>query len=162
MLRFNLTAFVRGATGLGTALSLHVATAAELTVVVDHLKAKIGNVRAAVFNDSEKFPKAMLHGQKLEAAGSVVTLVFKDLPPGRYAVSAYQDLNLNDKLDTNAFGMPKEPYGFSRNARGRFGPPSFEDASFELGSEPKTIRTRVDRSSCTSSAKKLRFLQKAP
>ena len=38
----------------------------------------------------------------------------------------------NEKLDTNFFGIPKEQFGFSNNAKGRFGPPSFESASFEL------------------------------
>jgi uncharacterized protein (DUF2141 family) len=37
-------------------------------------------------------------------------------------------------------GIPKEPYAFSRDARGRFGPPSFEDAAFELRDE-KAVTT---------------------
>jgi uncharacterized protein (DUF2141 family) len=44
----------------------------------------------------------------------------------------YVDSNKNEKLDTNFFGIPKEQFGFSNNAKGRFGPPSFESASFEL------------------------------
>ncbi len=119
-------------------------SAADLTVIVDPLKGKGGNVRAAVFDDPKTFPKTVLRGQKIEAGDAAVTLIFKDLPKGRYAVSAYQDLNLNDKLDTNAFGMPKEPYGFSRNARGRFGPPAFDEASIDLGADNKTIHIRVE------------------
>lgn len=37
-----------------------------------------------------------------------------DLPPGRYAVRAFVDLNGNGELDTGAFGKPKEPFAFSR------------------------------------------------
>lgn len=120
------------------------ASAADLIVVVDQLKDKAGNVRAAVFNDPKSFPKTMLMGQKTQASESAVTLTFTGLVAGKYAVSAYQDLNLNDKLDTNAFGMPREPYGFSQDARGRFGPPSFDDASFQLGNESKTIHIHLD------------------
>ena len=55
-----------------------------------------------------------------------------ELPDGIYAIGLYVDSNKNEKLDTNFFGIPKEQFGFSNNAKGRFGPPSFESASFEL------------------------------
>lgn len=144
MTRFNSRLFSHSIVVSLSALLACRASAADLIVIVDHLKSRIGNVRAAVFDDPKAFPKAMLQGQKSQVGDSAVTLTFKDLPKGRYAVSAYQDLNLNDKLDTNAFGMPKEPYGFSQKARGRFGPPSFEEASFEFGNEDKTIHIQVE------------------
>ena len=31
----------------------------------------------------------------------------------------------------NKMGVPREPYGFTRNARGTFGPPKFKAARFE-------------------------------
>ena len=42
------------------------------------------------------------------------------------------DLNKNKKLDTNFLGIPKEPYGFSNEKKGRFGPPKFKEVSFKL------------------------------
>ena len=36
------------------------------------------------------------------------------------------------KLDTNFLGIPKEPYGFSNEKKGRFGPPKFKEVSFTL------------------------------
>jgi uncharacterized protein (DUF2141 family) len=56
-----------------------------------------------------------------------------DLPPGRYAVAAYVDNNRNGKQDKNFLGVPKEDYGFSNEARGRFGPPDFAEAAFDIG-----------------------------
>jgi uncharacterized protein (DUF2141 family) len=41
----------------------------------------------------------------------------------------------NDELDRNFVGIPKENYGFSRDARSKFGPPGFEDAAIEVGGE---------------------------
>jgi uncharacterized protein (DUF2141 family) len=41
-------------------------------------------------------------------------------------------VNSNNKLDTYFFGLPKEKYGFSRNAKGFIGPPSFKKAKFTL------------------------------
>ena len=54
------------------------------------------------------------------------------VPPGSWAVLAYQDENANGELDRNLIGIPSENYGFSRDARGRFGPPSFDDAAIDV------------------------------
>lgn len=65
---------------------------------------------------------------------------FKNVPSGTYAISAYMDKNGNSTLDKGSFGIPKEKYGFSNNARGQLGPPSFKAASFELSeNEPIVI-----------------------
>ncbi|MCB0747575.1 MAG: DUF2141 domain-containing protein, partial [Ignavibacteriae bacterium] len=42
------------------------------------------------------------------------------------------DENSNGEFDRSFFGWPTEDYVFSNYAEGNFGPPSFEDASFEL------------------------------
>lgn len=57
--------------------------------------------------------------------------VFSNVQPGTYGISAYHDENKNGKLDTNVVGMPIEDYGASRDARGTFSAPSFDDAKFE-------------------------------
>ncbi len=60
------------------------------------------------------------------------TIRYTDLSAGSYAVEAFHDQNNNGKLDTNPFGIPKEPYGFSNNVRGSFGPPDFELTLFQV------------------------------
>jgi uncharacterized protein (DUF2141 family) len=37
-------------------------------------------------------------------------------------------------LDTGWFGIPKEGYGCSNDAKGNMGPPKYEDAKFQLKS----------------------------
>ena len=54
------------------------------------------------------------------------------LPPGRYAVAVYHDRDNSGKLETGAFGIPKEPVGFSNNPSFLFGPPSFDAAAIQL------------------------------
>lgn len=61
------------------------------------------------------------------AKGKLV-VVLKDLPEGPLALTLFHDVNANNKLDTNVIGIPTEPYGFSNNAMGSFGPPKFEQA----------------------------------
>ena len=46
--------------------------------------------------------------------------------------SVFHDEDNNKQLNTNFVGMPKEGIGVSRNAKGHFGPPKYEDAKFEL------------------------------
>jgi len=47
---------------------------------------------------------------------------------GQYAIKVFHDENANGELDINFLGIPKESYGFSNHARGRFGPPPFAEA----------------------------------
>jgi len=78
-----------------------------------------------------------LTGQVIEASGDTVVAMFQGLGAGRYAVAVYQDENRNGKLDKNFLGMPTEPYGFSNDARGSMGPPSFDAAAVDIAATPK-------------------------
>jgi uncharacterized protein (DUF2141 family) len=70
---------------------------------------------------------------------------FEDVPAGPFAVSAFHDRNLDRHLDTGLFGIPSEPYGFSRDARDTFGPPGFEEARLDLAAgETKQVTIRVE------------------
>jgi len=65
--------------------------------------------------------------------------IFANMPYGRYSIKAFHDENGNSKLDTNFAGMPVELYGFSNNARGRFGLPPFVKTAFTLSAPQMTI-----------------------
>lgn len=67
------------------------------------------------------------------ATNDRMTVSIPDLPPGKYAVSAYVDSNRSGKLDKNFPGVPKEMYGFSNNVHGIFGPTDFTEAAFDIG-----------------------------
>ena len=54
------------------------------------------------------------------------------VPPGTYAARAFQDLNGDGELQKNRIGLPTEPFGFSRDAKPRFGPPSWGRTRFEV------------------------------
>ncbi|MBL7981411.1 MAG: DUF2141 domain-containing protein [Flavobacteriales bacterium] len=80
---------------------------------------------------------------QVKAEGSVVRIVLNDVAPGTYAIKAFHDIDRNGKLDTNFMGIPKEPYGFSNDAMGTFGPPSFEQAAFKVGTGTSTARFKM-------------------
>lgn len=108
-------------------------TTAELTLALS-TRAPGGRIAVAVYRHAE----AMRRGEHAirtlmtPRTGPVTLAVIPDLPPGRYAVAAFHDTDGNGRLSTWPMGPPKEAYGFSRNARGMFGPPPFEDAAFDL------------------------------
>lgn len=120
------------------------AEAADLTVMVSNVHSVQGKVWVALYNSAQGFSNQLCFWCQLRPAqeGSV-KVVFVDLPPGDYALSVYHDLDNNAKLDTNFAGMPIEPYGFSRGARGNFGPPLFANASFTIGAQAITEEVKL-------------------
>jgi uncharacterized protein (DUF2141 family) len=62
--------------------------------------------------------------------------------PGYYAVAMFHDENNNNHLDTNAFGIPIEGYGFSNNPKLSLGPPDLSQVRFKahVGDNPVAVR----------------------
>lgn len=69
---------------------------------------------------------------EIDAGTSPVSFGTDGLSPGRYGLKLFQDTDGDGKLSTNALGIPTEPYAFSNNAPGTFGPPGFDAAAFEI------------------------------
>lgn len=94
-----------------------------------------GTLRVALFNRADRFMKEPFSVQQVKVEGRIHKILFEELPEGEYAFSIFHDVNDNGRLDTGWLGIPTEPWGFSNNARGRFGPPAFEAARFFLSSK---------------------------
>jgi uncharacterized protein (DUF2141 family) len=90
----------------------------------------------SVFSEKDFLEKSIQTKSVVVSASKAI--VEFDLPPGEYAVSTYQDVNSNGKLDRYIIGKPKEPYGFSNNVK-PFGKPSYKDCKFTLTNSPKSI-----------------------
>jgi len=103
-----------------------------------------GQLLVALFRDRRGFPDggARAWGKRVQKARKgTVRVVFEDVPPGPYAISAHHDEDSDFKMDTGLFGIPTEGYGFSRDAHAPFGPPSFEDCKLVLkpGTQQRSI-----------------------
>jgi uncharacterized protein (DUF2141 family) len=101
-----------------------------------------GVVRCGLFTRSGWLKKPLRTATATPSAGSALC-VFQRVPLGTLGISAFHDENSNGKLDTNFVGMPVEDYGASRDARGTFGPPSFEDAKFDYRGGTKRLAARM-------------------
>ncbi len=142
MKRMLMIAVLIAAGSWAQAQSKHV-----LRVELENAKGGQGKCHACLFEQAEGFPTEPEKARQCLAApvaGGKSTLVFRDLPTGTYAVAAYYDRNGNGKLDNNAFGIPSEPNAASNQAKGRFGPPPFDKASFRLAQAEQKIVIKFD------------------
>ncbi len=83
-------------------------------------------------------------GKILPIINKMVTVVIDSLDWGEYAVRVFHDENSNGKIDTNFLGIPDEDYGYSNDASGWFGPPSWKNAMFTFDKTEMTIKIEVD------------------
>ena len=112
--------------------------AATLTLTVTDIP-EAGTLNVAIFETAEGFEAkhrggaesrpGLVKGARHPVDVGTASLSF-ELPAGRYAIKLFVDLNGNGEVNTNFLGVPKEPFGFSNNAMGKFGPPSFDAAAF--------------------------------
>lgn len=118
----------------------------DVSATVSGLRSTKGQVIACLTADPEAFPNCDKDpgaiGLTMPASEEVL-LDFGQVAAGRYAIAIIHDENTNGKMD-KALMMPREGFGFSRNAKLRLGPPSFEAASFpvEGASKHQSIRMR--------------------
>jgi uncharacterized protein (DUF2141 family) len=135
----------RSTTPVDVARSAAGVGATVLTVEILGLESDEGSVAVALFSSPESFDQrtgAVATGTVAPQDGRATWSV-ANLPAGTYAVAVFHDLNDNGELDRTTLGPPAEPYGFSNNARGTFGPPRFESAAIELPPGPHRIKIGV-------------------
>lgn len=112
-----------------------------ITVKVTNIKTDKGVIHIGFYKPNEDFPnhKAKHIKKSVKVSKGQVQLTVSDLDAGVYAVAVLHDINNNDKLDKNFFGIPKEPYGFSRNIHHKFSAPTFNECKFSLTDKPVAL-----------------------
>ncbi|MDE0064415.1 MAG: DUF2141 domain-containing protein [Gammaproteobacteria bacterium] len=58
------------------------------------------------------------------------TVIFREVPAGRYAIKVVHDVNDDRIIQTNAYGAPVEPVGATNNVRPLNRAPTFEESAF--------------------------------
>lgn len=116
----------------------------EISVMVEGIRNTKGQVYVTL-QDSEQMYKSKDQFYKvatIEIGKGESSYTFGRIPVGTYVVTILHDENSDQKMTTNFVGMPKEGFGFSNNAKGKMGKPSFEAASFNVESG-KTARQKI-------------------
>lgn len=118
----------------------------DVKVIITNVKQDKGNILIGIYdvpNDYLKDGKAYsFTTHKVKANGSQTEVILKDIPKGTYAISLCQDVNSDKKCNTNFFGIPQEPYGFSNGYNKSLSKPSFNDCKFEVN-ENKTVKVQL-------------------
>ncbi len=103
------------------------------------IRNSVGAVACALFEGPKGFPTEFLRFatniMMVKVRATKATCDFADIAPGTYALAVIHDENRDGELATNFMGMPKEGYGFSNDAKGTLGAPSFEAASFSYNGQ---------------------------
>jgi uncharacterized protein (DUF2141 family) len=105
----------------------------KLNVEISKLRSNKGNILLQLTDSIGK----LVSKKSEKISDNKCTLQFNELSTGKYALRYFHDENANDSLDTNWMGIPKEGYGFSNNAIGMFGPPSYNERLFDVRSDMK-------------------------
>lgn len=119
-------------------VAVPVANASDLTVTVEGIETAKGSIMLGLFDETTYNGDGSIDGANLKVESDRVSVTFEGLAPGEYAVRLYHDLNDDGEMNTNPFGMPTEPYAFSNDAQGRFGPAKWDAAKFTVGADSTT------------------------
>jgi uncharacterized protein (DUF2141 family) len=120
-----------------TALVGAPAFAGDLEVTIRGIESEQGQLMIAVLDSEGAFNGETPAVLSLLIAPRQGNLSFSTnaLPDGAYGIRVMHDENGNGDMDSNMAGMPTEAWGFSNNAMGNFGPPTWTDIRFELWGE---------------------------
>ncbi|MDQ3534583.1 MAG: DUF2141 domain-containing protein [Bacteroidota bacterium] len=107
----------------------------SLNINVSNIKKNSGKIIVEIFNSKSSWLKTPYRKLELSTNQDIQTASFQ-VPYGKYAITVYQDLNVNGEADMNFIGIPKEPVGFGNNYK-PFGEPKFESALIEYKATSK-------------------------
>jgi uncharacterized protein (DUF2141 family) len=112
-----------------------------ITVRIEGLRHDRGTIWVALYDNKQTFDekRGQVVGAKVPSRNRVALAVFENVVPGKYAVAFFQDENGNGKLDTSLLGIPTEGFGFSKDAMGKLGPPTFAAAALIIPAGPVSV-----------------------
>ena len=101
----------------------------DLKIEITNIKRIEGTIELGIFNNSKSF---LQKGKEYktysqQVCNDTVYFLLKDLSIDNYAISIYHDVNSDRECNLSFFGIPKEPYGFSKNYKPILSKPSFND-----------------------------------
>lgn len=118
----------------------------RLTIKITGFENDEGKCWFGLDNSEEVFESEdnVFIGKILPIVNKEVNITIENLPYGNYAIRVFHDENDNGELDTDILGIPSEDYGYSNDASGWFGPPSWEKAKFLFNQSEMEVEIFVD------------------
>jgi uncharacterized protein (DUF2141 family) len=94
-----------------------------MSLTVAGINTKAGNIIRIAVYDKEEFLEESKEQKSVKSTEDTTYVELINIPNGKFAIAVFQDINLD---------------GFSNNKRGTFGPPDFEDVSFDVIEDKST------------------------
>jgi uncharacterized protein (DUF2141 family) len=150
------TATVLGSAALQAATYGHAAAQDGLATVkvnISGFKGSEGVALVTLYDSAAswlKVPKA-IQVMRLKITGATMTVEFKGVKPGTYAVSVIHDANKNNEMDMRWLPWPKPKEGSAASndadakaaAEAKPGPPKWEAAKFEVTAAGTSVKATM-------------------
>lgn len=131
--------FNKALTAALAALAMPVlASAGPLSLTVENIANETGTLKIGVYDEAGYKGGPALNGANVKVDAAAETVTIEGLVPGEYGIKVFHDVDDDGEMDTNPFGLPTEPYAFSNNAKGRFGPAKWDAAKFTVTEDGAT------------------------
>lgn len=115
-----------------------------VNVTVSSSSPKAGEIRLAVYASATDFEQEQPVNSIVKPfTGNAVDLEIALPEAGTYVLAAFHDVNGNGKLDKNFFGIPTEPYGFSRPPSSKWEAPKFDDVAATFSENKAAARLEL-------------------
>ncbi len=124
---------------------LSSALAAEIAVSVAGVTSAQGHVRVSLCTRETFLTSNCPFEGSAPAEAGVTVIHMTDIPPGRYAIQAFDDDLDAGRVHFNLLGLPRERIGFSNDAPLHLRGPRFDEASFDVGEPVRKLRLRLRR-----------------
>ena len=121
------------------------ACAAPVTIAVSNVRSAKGHIRFSICTRASWLHMSCEFEAKTPAVVGTTTIVFPDIPPGRYAVQIFQDERDDGIVHRDLLGIPTEGIGFSHDAPLHLQGPKFDDAAFDVGDRAVQLSVRLRR-----------------
>jgi uncharacterized protein (DUF2141 family) len=115
----------------------------SVSVSVNNIRSTDGAFYVSLYNSEEGLRiRTPIKSKSFKIVKNSIVVTFEDILKGEYAVGCFHDENDNQLMDFYDDGMPKENYGLSNN-HVYYGPPTFEDAKFEVSDTNLTFEIKL-------------------
>ena len=116
--------------------------ASVVTIKVSGAISDNGSIKITIYGSESDFDNSenpVASESSLIIEGESAWTIPHNQLPTKFVVAAYHDENSDDLLNRNRLGIPTERYGFSQNARGLTGQPSYKQAAIDRPTAGGTI-----------------------
>jgi uncharacterized protein (DUF2141 family) len=132
---------------IATAISPGTATNGQLIIEVDQVEIAKGKIWIGIYDSKDNYlvkERAIIKELSIQQTGKAQLLIPK-LPYGTYAIALFHDINENNELDQNFWGLPTEPYAFSRPPISKWRIPYFHEVAFKFRFNGQQVKASLRR-----------------